>query len=160
MQHALNLLDLGEKNRMKNEKKDNENVVTLKDLEQYRALYTEMTAIDLQIKSLYNTYHSPSFSNEGGFSYSDKSNVEMAVSRIMELEEKFNIKKNNLINKATNIEKWLETVSDQYVRACIRYHYMLGYTWRETTIKVYGGNNNDQNSKRVVRRYFGLDKRL
>ncbi len=131
--------------------------MTLEQLENYRGLVAEVSLLSQQIENLYNTYHSPSFSSSGSFNGEVKSPVEEAVKKIMLLDSEYLKKKNKMSDEALKIENWLNTVDDAFIRACIRCHYMLGYTWKETTIKVYGNANDEQNSKRAVRRYFGLD---
>ena len=133
-----------------------ENKVSLKSLEQYRVLYTEIDAIDQQIKSLYNTYHSPSFQTVGSFTCGRRSPVEQALKKIYELEEIYSDKIKELRTQAKTIEEWITNLNDPFLKSCIRYHYMLGYSWKETSRKVYGYDNY-YNARKVVYRYFGRE---
>ena len=41
-------------------------------------------------------------------------------------------KKKMLLEEVVRIEQWIDEVDDSQVKAIIRYHYLLGYTWRQT----------------------------
>lgn len=127
--------------------------MTIEELEHYRGLKAESKALKEQIEDLYNTYHSPSFESTS-FSNDSKSPVEKAVERIQALKEKYNVKLEEEIEQMHLIEEWLETIDDKLVSASIRYHYILGKTWRETTEEVYGDYWDAQNAKYTVRRYL------
>lgn len=130
--------------------------MTLDDLEKYRSLYAEIDALSQQIESLYNTYHSPSFSSNGGFNSEPHSPVEQALYQIQRLEDTYTSKIQELRSSAEQIERWLTTLSDPFLRSCIRYHYMLGYSWKETSQKMYGYESY-YNARKVVFRYFGRE---
>ena len=132
--------------------------MTIEELEQYRALYLEIDAIAEQRDAMYNTYSSPSFSSVGSFNAEPHSPVEAALKKIQKLENLYNKKIKDLRTKAETIEDWLYTVDDPFVRSCIRYHYLLGYTWKETSKRVYGyKNGNYYNARKAVFRYFGKE---
>lgn len=130
--------------------------MTLEQLENYRGLVAEVNLLSQQIENLYNTYHSPSFSSSGSFNGEAKSPVEDAVKKIMSLDAEYLKKKNQMSDEAMHIENWLNTVDDVYIRASIRCHYMLGYTWKETSGKVYGYEDY-YNARKAVYRYFGRE---
>lgn len=130
--------------------------MTLDELEEYRSLYIEIDALTQQIQALYNTYHSPSFSSSGGFNGEPHSPVEQALKQIQRLEDTYTAKIIELRSKAEVIETWLTTLDNAFVRSCIRYHYMLGYSWKETSRKLYGYESY-YNARKVVFRYFGKE---
>ncbi len=130
--------------------------MTLEQLENYRGLVAEVSLLSQQIENLYNTYHSPSFSSNGSFNGSANSPVEEAVKKIMLLDTEYTEKKNAMSDEAMHIENWLNTVDDSFIRASIRSHYMLGYTWKETSSKVYGYGDS-YNARKAVYRYFGRE---
>ena len=132
--------------------------MTIEELEQYRWLSAEIDALNEQICVMYNTYHSPSFSSAGSFNSEPHSPVENALKKIQKLETIYNAKINDLRAKTNEIESWLDTVKDINIRTCIRYHYLLGYTWKETSKRVYGyKNSNYYNARKSVFRYFGKE---
>lgn len=131
--------------------------MTIEDLEKYRSLYTEIGALSKQIESLYNTYHSPSFSNNGGgFNGEAHSPIEQALQQIQRLEDNYAFKIQELRMEAERIENWLTTLDDPFLRSCIRYHYMLGYSWKETSRNMYGYESY-YNARKVVFRFFGKE---
>ena len=109
-----------------------------------------------QRDAMYNTYHSPSFSSAGSFNAEPHSPVESALKKIQKLEDLYNKKIKDLRTKAETIEEWLYTVDDPFVRSCIRYHYMLGYSWKETSKRMYGYDSY-YNARKIVFRYFGRE---
>lgn len=127
--------------------------MTLEELKQYRAIRLEIDAIEEQIDEMYNTYHSPSFGPAASVNSEPHSPVENALRKIQKLERVYNAKLDNLRERAEAIEEWLEPISGTFVGACIRYHYLLGYSWKETSRKMYGYDSY-QNARKVVYRYF------
>ena len=52
----------------------------------------------------------------------------------------------------------IDALNEQIYAMCIRYHYLLGYTWKETSKRVYGyKNGNYYNARKAVFRYFGKE---
>lgn len=134
----------------------NKNKEILKELNNYRAYLCEANALEYQIEQLYNTYHSPSWEGVGGHSEGGPTQTEQAISKIDPLEQMYRTKMELAKEKLQMLEEWLDTVEDKDVANCIRWHYMIGCTWKETTKRVYGNYVSEQNSKTVVRRYFGF----
>ena len=128
----------------------------LKELNNYRAYLCEANALEYQIEQLYNTYRSPSWEGVGGHSEGGPTQTEQAISKIDPLEQMYRTKMELAREKLQMLEEWLSTVEDKDVANCIRWHYMIGCTWKETTKRVYGNYVSEQNSKTVVRRYFGF----
>ena len=64
--------------------------------------------------------------------------------------------KTELNDRKLEIEKWLRTLEDTFLIACIRFHYLRGYSWKETSKRVYGYDNY-YNARKVVFRYFGRE---
>ena len=131
--------------------------MTIKELEEYRALIAEIDALNKQIESLYDTYHSPSTEGKGSLKSSTKSPVEKALTKIQLLEQVYLDRIQELQEQANRIETWVSQVDDPFIRSCIRYHYLLGYSWSETSKKMYGYNSY-YNARKVVFRYIGKEK--
>ena len=131
--------------------------MTIKELEEYRALIAEIDALNKQIESLYDTYHSPSTEGKGNSKSSSKSPVEKALTKIQLLEQVYLDRIQELQEQANRIETWVSQVDDPFIRSCIRYHYLLGYSWSETSKKMYGYNSY-YNARKVVFRYIGKEK--
>lgn len=127
----------------------------LKELNNYRAYVSEINALEYQIEQLHNTYHSPSWEGVGGHGNSDLTQTEQALHQIDTLEQMYLVKRDLAREKLQMLEEWISTVEDKNVQNCIRWHYMIGCTWKETTKRVFGEFTAEQNSKLIVRRYFG-----
>lgn len=128
--------------------------MTLDELEQYRGINAEIDALNEEIEHLYNTYRSPSFSSNGSFNGESKSPVEQALKKIEKLTEIYFDRKSELNDRKVEIELWLKTLDDSFIIACIRFHYLMGYSWKETSRKVYG-HDSYYNARNAVFRYFG-----
>lgn len=131
--------------------------MTIKELEEYRSLLNEIEALNRQIESLYNTYHSPSTESASKSSGKPHSPTERALAQIQTLEQTYYDEINELQKKAHEIELWVQSIEDMFVRSCIRYHYLLGYSWKETSKKVYGYVSY-YNARKIVYRYMGKEK--
>lgn len=131
--------------------------MTIKELEEYRALIAEIDALNKQIESLYNTYHSPSNNDGGNSKGSSKSPVEKALTRIQSLEQVYLDRIKDLQEQAHRIEKWVSQIEDPFIRSCIRYHYLLGYSWSNTSKKMYGYTSY-YNARKAVFRFMGKEK--
>lgn len=131
--------------------------MTIKELEEYRALIAEIDALNKQIESLYNTYHSPSNNDGGNSKGSSKSPVEKALTKIQSLEQMYMDRINELQEQANRIEMWVAQIQDPFIRSCIRFHYLLGYSWSDTSKKMYGYNSY-YNARKVVYRFMGKEK--
>ena len=110
--------------------------MTIDDLKAYRYMAAEIEALQLQIAQLYSPVRSPNLVSIGarGNSVSDPthSSVMLADELQRQLEEKQEI----LRAKAVAIEEWLNGVDDSRIRMAVRWHFLLGATWKETARKV------------------------
>lgn len=131
--------------------------MTIEELEQYRGMNAEINALNEEIEYMYDTYRSPSFSPNGSFNGEVKSPVEQALKKIEQLNGVYTNRLSELNGRKLVIEEWLKTLEDTFLIACIRFHYLRGYSWKETSKKVYGYDNY-YNARKVVFRYFGKEK--
>lgn len=131
--------------------------MTIEELEQYRGLAAEIDALNEEIEHMYDTYRSPSFSTNGSLNGEAKSPVEQALKKIEQLNGVYTNRLSELNGRKLVIEEWLKTLEDTFLIACIRFHYLRGYSWKETSKKVYGYDNY-YNARKIVFRYFGKEK--
>ena len=54
------------------------------------------------------------------------------------------------------IEEWLMQLEDPEMVSIIRWHYIVGYSWSDTNIEVYGYPDNHRARKKIFR-YFGRE---
>ena len=130
--------------------------MTIEELEQYRGMNAEINALNEEIEHVYDTYRSPSFSSIGSFNGEVNSPVEQALKKIEKLNEVYSNRLSELNDRKLEIEAWLRTLEDTFLIACIRFHYLRGYSWKETSKRVYGYDNY-YNARKVVFRFFGRE---
>lgn len=131
--------------------------MTIKELEDYKYLSSEVEALQNQINSLYSAYHSPAFDNIGGFSGNVSNPTEDAVNRIITLQNRLQEKRDQMVSEMQRIEKWIDSLDNQEIKSIVRWHYLLNASWKQVNRKVYGYAN-DRQAYRVFRRFMGVDK--
>ena len=132
--------------------------MTIEDLEELRYLNSEISAVQREIESMYNTYRSPAFEKIGSSPLSPGDPTSEAVQKIMSLQAKYNAMLNDMADRRDRVNAWLIGLADGEVKSIIRWHYLNGKSWKQTSGLVYGGRSNERNAYRVIRRYFGKDK--
>ena len=132
--------------------------MTIEDLEELRYLNSEITAVQQEIEGMYNTYKSPAFEKIGQSPLSPGDPTAQAVSKVMQLQRKYNSMLTEMADRRDRVNAWLVELDDPEIRSIIRWHYLTGKSWKQTSGLVYGGRSNERNAYRVIRRYFGKDK--
>ena len=132
--------------------------MTIEDLEELRYLNSEISAVQREIESMYNTYRSPAFEKIGQSPLSPGDPTAQAVSKVMQLQRKYNIMLTEMADRRDRVNAWLVSLDDGEIKSIIRWHYLCGKSWKQTSGLVYGGRSNERNAYRVIRRYFGKDK--
>lgn len=110
--------------------------MTIDDLKDYRYLAAEIEALQLQIAQLYSPVRSPNLVSIGARGNSTSDPTHSSVMLADELQRQLEEKQDVLRARAQGIENWLSTVKDGRIRMAIRWHFLLGATWKETTRKV------------------------
>ena len=132
--------------------------VTIEDLEELRYLDSEIRAVQQEIEGMYNTYRSPAFEKIGQSPLSPGDPTAQAVSKVMQLQRKYNSMLTEMADRRDRVNAWLVELDDREIRSIIRWHYLNGKSWKQTSGLVYGGIAGERNAYRVLRRYFGKDK--
>lgn len=127
--------------------------MTIETLEQYRGLIAEIKAMDAEINALYDVRKSPNGREPGATGSGPSAPTERAVARILELKEKQRAKRDEWERAVHEIETWLNTVADADIRSIVRWHYVLGYSWKRTSREVFGAENYYRARKKLLR-YF------
>lgn len=112
--------------------------MTIEELQTYRYAAAEVEALQLQIQQLYNPVRSPNLVSIGARGNSVSDPTHSSVMKADELQRQLEEKQEALRAKAIAIEEWLATVEDSKIRTAIRWHFLLGATWKETARKVDG----------------------
>ena len=132
--------------------------MTIEELEELRYLNSEISAVQREIESMYNTYRSPAFEKIGQSPLSPGDPTADAVRKIIGLQAKYNSMLNDMADRRDLVNAWLVSLDNGEIKSIIRWHYLCGKSWKQTSGLVYGGRSNERNAYRVIRRYFGKDK--
>ena len=132
--------------------------MTIEELEELRYLDSEIQAVQREIENMYNTYRSPAFEKIGSSPLSPGDPTAQAVSKVIQLQRKYNIMLTEMADRRDRVNAWLVELDDPEIRSIIRWHYLNGKSWKKTSGLVYGDRSNERNAYRVIRRYFGKDK--
>lgn len=129
--------------------------MTIEELEAYRGIISEMKALEMEIQALYDPRKSPTgHEGIGGSEPGDPTGS--SAMRIISLKEILAEQQEHWANAALDIETWLKTVDDSEIRSIVRWHYILGLSWKKTSYKVYGRNDYYLARKRIYR-FFGKE---
>lgn len=128
--------------------------MTIEALEHFRGMSAEVKAIQDEIDTLYSPVSSPVMSDSHAAAPSNP--TEKSAMRIIELKKLIEHRQGKLSEELEVIEKWLVTLDDYELCSIVRWHYLLGLSWKQTNIKVYGYPSYDYSRKRI-RRYFGKE---
>ena len=132
--------------------------MTIEELEELRYLNSEIGAVQQEIEGMYNTYRSPAFEKIGSSPQHAGDPTADAVRKIIGLQAKYNSMLNDMADRRDRVNAWLVSLDNGEIKSIIRWHYLNGKSWKQTSGLVYGGRSNDRNAYRVIRRYFGKDK--
>lgn len=130
--------------------------VTLEDLRRYQDLKRNIASIEAEIQSLYYPVSSPS----GSPIISGKSSVRSAgdptaaaYRDIEKRKEKLKLLQSELQERADKIYAFVDNMDDHHMASILRYHFLIGLTWAQTSEKVYGYVDGDI-CRNAVKRYF------
>ncbi len=131
--------------------------MTIEDLEELRYLDSEIRAVQQEIEGMYNTYRSPAFEKIGQSPLSPGDPTAQAVSKVMQLQRKYNSMLTEMADRRDRVNAWLVELDDREIRSIIRWHYLNGKSWKQTSKLVYGANSY-YNARKTLMRFFGREK--
>ena len=129
--------------------------MTIETLDKYRGLVSEMKAMQLEIDTMYDVRKSPTGKASTGSSGPGDPTGRIAM-RIIEKKEHLLAKQEEWSKAALEIEQWLATVDDPEICSIVRWHYLLGFSWKRTSAQVYGRSDYYLARKRIYR-FFGKE---
>lgn len=130
--------------------------MTIEKLEHYRDICSNIAAIKLELKYIYNPVSSPNGKEMLGGGSMPSNQTERNALLAISINEKLEQRTNEQIELVTEIEDWLLSVSDPEIESIIRWHYIVGKNWKETSMKVYGIPNYDRARKKIHRFFQNL----
>lgn len=131
--------------------------MTIEDLEELRYLNSEIRAVQQEIESMYNTYRSPAFEKIGSSPQLAGDPTSEAVQKIMTLQQKYNRMLNDMADRRDMVNAWLVSLDNGEIKSIIRWHYLNGKSWKQTSGLVYGANSY-YNARKALMRWFGKEK--
>lgn len=131
--------------------------MTIEDLEELRYLDSEIKAVQCEIEGMYNTYRSPAFEKIGQSPLSPGDPTAQAVSKVMQLQRKYNSMLTEMADRRDRVNAWLLELDDGEIKSIIRWHYLNGKSWKQTSRLVYGANSY-YNARKTLMRFFGREK--
>ena len=131
--------------------------MTIDDLEELRYLISEIKAVQQEIEGMYNTYRSPSFEKIGSSPQHAGDPTAEAVQKIMALQQKYNSMLTEMADRRDRVNSWLVGIDDPEIRSIIRWHYLDGKSWKQTSRLVYGASSY-YNARKKLMRWFGKEK--
>ncbi len=112
--------------------------MTIDKLKQYSYIKKEIKDIEDKIANV-NSYSGVNYEKIGVRGGGNKSDLVVAA---VEKKDKLEIILRDRLQKAKDllveIEDWLSSIDDSYIRQCIDYHYIRGYSWQSTSNKLTG----------------------
>lgn len=108
--------------------------VTKDDLKHYQDNEIALLQIDEELKDAYNTYRSPSLSNNGvkPSNPSASSPQERALRTIGRLEKK----RDYFLKKQEEVKDYVFSIDDPLIFMICNYHFLKGYTWEATSVQL------------------------
>lgn len=132
--------------------------ITLRDLENYRGLSSELEALQKERQWAYFPVSSPNGREQIGQRGNTVSDpTAQALSNLEKIDVRIARKTEEVAEKLQEILDWLDTVEDAELRAIVHWHYLQGLDWTKTNLKVYGYRSYQACRKKVMR-YFGREK--
>lgn len=128
--------------------------MTIEKLKQYSYLKKEIKDLEDKIENI-SSYSGVNYEKIGVRGGGNKSDLVVAA---VEKKDKLEIILHDRLQKAKDllveIEEWLASVDDSYIRQCIDYHYIRGYSWQSTSNKLTGAMVDGVVLSNMVTRYI------
>lgn len=130
-------------------------MMTIETLSEYRKLRTAIDALNEEIESLYNPVSSISFDRYYKQTTKDyRGSTVRALEKIEQRREALSKTLEKYTELAEQIEEWIDTIDDPMIESIVRYRYILGKSWNETSKKVYGKLGKADSCRMMVKRYI------
>ena len=119
--------------------------MTIERLAAYGHIQSDIAAIELQLISLERPISSPNGRiNDGGSGGGTPGNpTQKAAFQRMDLEKDLKEVMDKLLRETREINDWIRTLNNVEVEAIIRWHFLNGKTWAETSGIMYKGMSRD-----------------
>lgn len=112
--------------------------ITKEELRNYRKLRVEIAALEAEIRAMYSPVGSPPTEIIGSRGNTPGDPTAQTVYRIEGKREKLEAKIAEYLELTERIEQFVEEIDDLTVKSIVRLHFLVGYSWRQTCVRVYG----------------------
>lgn len=109
--------------------------MTVEKLKQYGYLKKEIKDLEDKIKDIHG-YSGINYERTGATGGGISNPVVAAVEKAEKLESILKERLEKAQDLLIEIEDWLDSVDDSYIRQAIDYHYIKGYSWQATSYKL------------------------
>ena len=129
--------------------------VTLEDLRKYLDRKAMVKVLREDIQREYLSSPAPKEVQGGKSSVRTPSNpTEQKAMRIVELRQRLEQLLGILEEQTLRVERFTLEIDDELVAAAIRLHFLRGYSWSRTSIKIYGTDAYKDTVRMAVVRYM------
>lgn len=128
--------------------------ITLEDLRRYQHLKEDIAAIEEELRSIYVSSPAPNDVIGGRASVSTPGDpTARKAMRAIERKEQLEQLLMEREKQSIRIEAFIDRLDDLHIAAIMRWHYILGLSWGQTCMKIYGYADSDI-CRKAVHRYF------
>ena len=106
-----------------------------------RQKYKTVEELRAEIRAAYDVRHTPKVSVSLRSTRDLSGPTVKALDHIDRLQMQLEAAEDDYLTDCEAIEAWLLTIPDMDVVAIIRWHFLLGCNWRQTSIKVFKRND-------------------
>ena len=132
--------------------------ITIEDLESFRGLSAELESLRMMREWNYFPVSSPNGREQIGQRGNEVSDpTASALHKLEMIDEKIVVRQQEVADQLEKILNWLDTLTDQSIKAMIHWHYLQGLDWGRTCQKVYGYHNY-HTCRNAVLRFMGVRK--
>lgn len=117
--------------------------MTIERLMQYAHIKSNIAAIQFQLQDLEYPVSSPNGKTEGGHGSTPSDPTARAVFKRMELEDDLQKHMQMLEDEAKAINDWVVSLNNVEIEAIVRWHFLNGLTWAETSGIMYKAFSKD-----------------
>lgn len=128
--------------------------ITLERLNKAKYVFKRYGELQNEIRTAYNTYHSPVF--DSSYSRTKNQKSDPVINAVNHLEA-LNAQLSECLDFMIQFEDDLREIDDYGIRVMIRSHYVLGESWKRCTKRVLGYDGSDTAKKRVFRYIEGME---
>ena len=115
--------------------------MTEEKLKSFIKKQNDLKELQALIRSEYNAVHAVTATVSRRSTRDLSGPTVKTLERIDQLQKVLEKAEDEYLTDYEEIEAWLRSIPDLNIVAIIRWHFLLGYNWRETSVKVFKKND-------------------